>query len=61
HQRYMSSNRAVAGMNKQLAPLPITAILPQHGCIFRGDEVSRFTQWLGKLPVGADYFYPDLA
>lgn len=61
HQRYMSSNRAVAGMNKRLAPLPITAILPQHGCIFRGEEVSRFTQWLSKLPVGADYFYPDVA
>lgn len=41
--------------------LVITAILPQHGCIFRGEEVSRFTQWLGQFPVGADYFYPDLA
>ncbi len=61
HQRYMSSGRAVAGMNRKLEKLPITAILPQHGCIFRGDEVSRFMQWLGRLPVGADYLYPNVA
>lgn len=61
HQRYMSCNRAVAGMIKQLKGRSIHAILPQHGCIFRGEEVSRFFQWLATLPVGADYLYPNVA
>ncbi len=61
HQRYMSSNRAVAGMIKKLEKLPITAMLPQHGCLFRGEEVPRFMHWLGGLPVGADYLYPNVA
>lgn len=61
HQRYMSSNRAVSGMLKKLAGRRITAMLPQHGSIFRGDEVSRFSTWLHQLPVGADYLYPDVA
>ena len=44
-------------MNKQLAPLPITAMLPSTDAFFVG-RGPRFTQWLGKLPVGADYFIP---
>ncbi|WP_455377305.1 oxygen-binding di-iron domain-containing protein [Petrachloros mirabilis] len=61
HQRYMSSNRAVAGMRRKLDKFKITAILPQHGCIFRNEEVPRFLDWLGRLPVGADYLYPNVA
>lgn len=61
HQRYMSCNRAVAGMIKKLARFRITAMLPQHGSSFRGEEVTRFFQWLGQLPVGADYLYQHVA
>jgi flavorubredoxin len=60
HQRYMACNRAVAGMIAQLKGRSIHAILPQHGCIFRGEEVTRFLQWLSALPVGADYLYPNV-
>ncbi len=60
HQRYMACNRAVAGMIKQLKGRSINAILPQHGCVFRGEEASRFLQWLAALPVGADFLYPDV-
>ncbi len=57
HQRYMSSNRAVSGFIRKIEGLPIKAILPQHGSIFRGDEVSKFFRWLENLPVGVDYLY----
>ncbi|MER3424445.1 MAG: MBL fold metallo-hydrolase [Nitrospiraceae bacterium] len=58
HQRYMSSNRAVSAFIRSIAGLPITAILPQHGAIFRGEEVQKFLQWLGSLPCGVDYLFP---
>ncbi len=57
HQRYMSSNRAVSGFLRKLDGIPITALLPQHGSIFRGDEVGKFFRWLEQLPVGVDYLY----
>ncbi|RMH52364.1 MAG: MBL fold metallo-hydrolase [Zetaproteobacteria bacterium] len=54
HQRYMGSNRAVARFVASVRDLPIRAILPQHGAIFRGDEVGRFLDWLGSIDVGID-------
>jgi flavorubredoxin len=60
HQRYMACNQAVAGMIHKLRGRPITALLPQHGAIFRQDEVSRFFTWLSQLPVGADYLYRNI-
>jgi flavorubredoxin len=57
HQRYMSSNRAVSGFIRKIDGLPITAILPQHGSMFRGDEVAKFLRWSEQLPVGVDYLY----
>ena len=58
HQRYMSSSRAVAAFIRSVAGMPITAILPQHGAILRGDEVYKYFQWLGTLPCGVDYLFP---
>lgn len=60
HQRYMSCNRAVAGMINTLRGRQITALLPQHGAIFRQAEVARYFAWLSHLPVGADYLYRDM-
>ncbi len=60
HQRYMSSNKAVAGFVRKLNGVTIQAMVPQHGCIFRGEEVSRFFRWLERLTVGADYLYADI-
>jgi len=59
HQRYMGSTRAAAGFVKKVSPLPITAMLPQHGHIFRGSEVSQFLDWFETLPCGVDYLYPE--
>lgn len=58
HQRYLGSSRAVAGFLKKLDGLPITAIVPQHGPIFRGEEAQKYIRWLSQLPVGVDYLYP---
>ncbi len=60
HQRYLGSNRAVAGFLEKLTGLSIQAIVPQHGAIFRGEEVGRYLHWLSQLPVGVDYLYPTV-
>lgn len=57
HQRYMSSNRAVEGFLRKLDGLPIQAVVPQHGAIFRGEEVARYFHWLRQISVGVDYLY----
>jgi len=61
HQRYMGSTRAAAAFVNKVSPLPITAMLPQHGQIFRGDEVHQFLDWFKTLPCGIDYLYPEPA
>jgi len=58
HQRYMSSTRAVAAFVRMVGGLPIAAILPQHGAIFRGEEPKKFLRWLCALPCGVDYLFP---
>ncbi len=57
HQRYMGSNRAVLAFVERVATLPIRAILPQHGAVFRGDEVQRFLDWLLTIDVGVDHLF----
>ncbi|MDX8409754.1 MAG: MBL fold metallo-hydrolase [Mariprofundales bacterium] len=59
HQRYMGSNKAVAAFIASVRELPIRAILPQHGAIFRGDEVSKLLDWLGAIDVGVDFMFGD--
>jgi len=59
HQRYMGSNKAVQAFIASVRDLPITAILPQHGAIFRGEEVGHFLDWLGTLDVGSDFMFAD--
>jgi flavorubredoxin len=58
HQRYMSSDRAISAFIRSVAGLPIKAIVPQHGVLYRGEEVQKFLQWLGALPCGVDYLFP---
>jgi flavorubredoxin len=55
HNRYMPSaaaNRAWAAMVRQL---DIERIVPQHGAIFQGPEMSaRFVDWVDTLPGAAE-------
>lgn len=58
HQRYMSSKRAVSAFLGKVAGLPVRAVLPQHGLIYRDGECEKFFRWLGDLPCGVDYLFP---
>lgn len=53
HQRWMPSNRAKNDWIKRVRKLDIEMLAPQHGRIFKGDDVGRFLDWFEALPVGS--------
>jgi len=52
HQRWMPSNSAKNDWVKRVRKLDIDMMCPQHGRIFKGDDVSRFLDWFEALEVG---------
>lgn len=52
HQRWMPSNRAKRAWIERVSALDIEMICPQHGGIFKGEDVQRFLNWLNELKVG---------
>ena len=52
HQRWMPSNTAKQNWVDRVRKLDIAIMAPQHGRLFRGDDVQRFLDWFEKLPVG---------
>jgi len=52
HQRWMPSNRAKNDWIKRVRQLDIEYMAPQHGRIFKGDDVKRFLDWFEGLEVG---------
>jgi len=52
HQRWMLSNRAKRDWIDRVSKLDIEYMAPQHGRIFRGDDVKRFLEWFDALEVG---------
>ncbi len=52
HQRWMPSNRAKQSWINRVRSLEIDYIAPQHGRIFKGDDVKRFLDWFEALEVG---------
>lgn len=52
HQRWMPSNRAKNNWIKRIRKLDIEFMAPQHGRIFKGDDVKRFLDWFEALEVG---------
>ncbi|GAB6101896.1 MBL fold metallo-hydrolase [Thermococcus atlanticus] len=56
HKRYMSSTRALKAWVKSIKRLNPRVIAPQHGAIFRDENVGRFLDWLEGLEVGIDVF-----
>ncbi len=52
HQRWMPSNRAKNDWIKRVRQLDIEYMAPQHGRIFKGDDVKRFLDWFEQLDVG---------
>jgi len=52
HQRWMPSNRAKQYWIDQVRKLDIEILAPQHGRLFKGDDVARFLDWFEALQVG---------
>ena len=52
HQRWMPSNKAKEAWCERISSLNPNMIAPQHGSIFRGDDVKRFIDWFSRLEVG---------
>lgn len=52
HQRWMPSNRAKRDWVQRVRQLDIDIMAPQHGRLFRGDDVQRFLDWFDELEVG---------
>jgi len=52
HQRWMPSNKAKNDWVKRVRKLDIEIMAPQHGRLFKGDDVQRFLDWFEALEVG---------
>lgn len=52
HQRWMPSNRAKNDWIQRVRELDIDILAPQHGRMFKGDDVKRFLDWFEALEVG---------
>ncbi|TPH15756.1 MBL fold metallo-hydrolase [Litorilituus lipolyticus] len=52
HQRWMPSNEAKNDWVRRVRKLDIEMMCPQHGRIFKGDDVKRFLDWFESLEVG---------
>jgi len=52
HQRWMPSNQAKRVWIDRVRELDIDILAPQHGRMFKGDDIIRFLDWFESLQVG---------
>jgi len=52
HQRWMPSNKAKQDWINRVRKLDIEYMAPQHGRIFKGENVKNFLDWFEQLDVG---------
>ena len=52
HKRWMPSNEAKIDWIRRVRELDIEILAPQHGRMFKGDDVKRFLDWFEALDVG---------
>lgn len=52
HQRWMPSNEAKQNWIDRVRKLDIEYMAPQHGRIFKGENVQKFLNWFEALDVG---------
>jgi flavorubredoxin len=52
HKRWMGSSAARDAWIEMVARLDVAMLAPQHGLIFRGDDVKRFLDWFARLEIG---------
>lgn len=53
HTRWMPSEKARDHWLARVRQLDIAYLCPQHGSIFRGDDVGKFLDWFGGLKLGS--------
>ena len=53
HQRWMPSNAAKQDWINRVRKLDIEMMLPQHGRMFKGEDVGKFLDWFEQLQVGS--------
>lgn len=53
HERWMGSAPARDAWIAMVSRLEIDVLAPQHGLIFRGDDIKRFLDWLASVKVGS--------
>lgn len=52
HQRWMPSERAKMAWIDRVRKLDVQMLCPQHGCIYKDENVGRFLNWLETIEVG---------
>lgn len=52
HRRWMPSTAAKNDWIRRVRTLDIDMMVPQHGSLFRGDDVQRFLDWFESIEVG---------
>lgn len=52
HERWMASDSAKQHWINRVRRLEIDIMAPQHGRLFKGDDVQKFLNWFEKLHVG---------
>jgi flavorubredoxin len=52
HRRWMGSEKAKRDWCARVSLLDIDMLCPQHGAIYRGEDVKRFIDWFSRLDVG---------
>ncbi len=55
HRRWMPSNEAKSRWITEVRKRDVEMLCPQHGAIFKGDDVLRFLDWLENLDVGSGW------
>lgn len=55
HRRWMASNTAKKSWCEHARELEIDMLCPQHGAIYKGENVPRFIDWFDQLEVGIKY------
>ncbi|MGP1594818.1 MAG: MBL fold metallo-hydrolase [Treponema sp.] len=55
HKRYMASNKIVKKWVETIRRLRPLMIVPQHGAIYKDEQIDNFLTWLSNLQCGSDY------
>ncbi|XTN33720.1 MBL fold metallo-hydrolase [Treponema sp. HNW] len=55
HTRYMASNKIVRRWAETVRRLNPVMIAPQHGAVYKGENVDKFLNWMSNLQCGIDY------